>query len=117
MLACLSGLLLCACAESRPPTPASFVDRVWQVRESNAVEAGMRYVFLGDGTLVMSSPNGRPALGTWSGDRSALTMVEDGISYRVEVLNLSESEFRIRSHNPGQAVDITLVPPARSPAR
>jgi hypothetical protein len=36
-------------------------------------------------------------------------MVEEGHPYRIEVLSLTDREFRIRSHNPGEPVDITLV--------
>jgi len=88
----------------------SFVNRVWRVAESTSVAPGQLYVFLSDGTLVIASPNGKPALGTWSGDGGALTMVEEGIPYRVDILGLSRTEFRIRSHNPGQPVEIRLVP-------
>jgi hypothetical protein len=37
-------------------------------------------------------------------------MVEESISYRTEILALDEGTFKIRSHNPGTPVDITLVP-------
>jgi hypothetical protein len=36
-------------------------------------------------------------------------MVEEGIPYEIDVLELSADEFTIRSHNPGEAVVITLV--------
>lgn len=40
----------------------------------------------------------------------ALTMVEDCIPYKVDVLKLSKNEFRIRSNNPGEPVEITFAP-------
>jgi hypothetical protein len=89
---------------------ASFVNRVWIVKESSAVEPGMLYVFLSDGTLVMTSPRGKPALGTWTPGKGTFTMVEEGQPHRVDVLSLTDAEFRIRSHNPGEPVDIVLVP-------
>ncbi len=36
-------------------------------------------------------------------------MVEEGIPYKADVLKLSKNEFRIRSNNPGEPVEITLV--------
>lgn len=90
--------------------PSAFVDRVWRVRETSAGEPGATYAFLSDGTLVIDSPNGTPMHGKWSFADGALTMVEEGIPYRVEILGLEAGVFRIRSHNPGEPVDITLVP-------
>jgi hypothetical protein len=122
-------LMICGCADSaepaRPaPAPASqsasptqspapsFINRVWRVSESSAVAAGTLYVFLSEGTLVITSENSKPALGTWKRDGSGLTMVEESIPYKVDILNLSAGEFRIRSNNPGRAVEIRLVPAA-----
>ena len=87
----------------------SFVNRVWRVGTSSSVAPGTLYVFLAEGTLVITSPNGKPALGTWKYESGALTMVEEGIPYKVDVLQLSKDEFKIRSHNPGKPVEITLV--------
>ncbi|MDI9238628.1 hypothetical protein QLQ15_06825 [Lysobacter sp. LF1] len=89
--------------------PAAFVDRVWQVTESSAVERGTTYAFLSDGTLVIDSPNGTPMRGKWSFENGALTMVEEDIPYRIDILELSASTFRIRSHNPGEPVDIAMA--------
>jgi hypothetical protein len=108
----LAALLLASCApESHAPTHhPSFVNKVWQVKQSSSVATGQLYVFLSDGTLVMASPHGNPTLGRWTYQDSVLTMVEDGIRYRTDILALADSEVSIRSHNPGQPVDILLVP-------
>jgi hypothetical protein len=90
----------------------SFVNKVWRVSNSSGVAPGTLYVFLSEGTLVITSPNSKPALGTWKYEGGALTMVEEGILYKVDILNLSEDKFRIRSNNPGDPVEITLVPAA-----
>ena len=90
--------------------PATFVNRVWQVAESTAVAPGQIYVFLSEGTLVMASTTGTPAFGRWKRDGEGLIMVEDGPPYRVDILSLTGAEFRIRSHNPGEPVEIRLVP-------
>lgn len=85
------------------------------MRESTSVAAGTLYVFLADGTLVITATTGKPALGRWSARGDVLTMVEEGIPYEVDVLELSADEFTIRSHNPGEPVVITLVPAPSSP--
>jgi hypothetical protein len=75
------------------------------------VAQGTLYVFLSDGTLVITSTNTRAMLGMWtSTGAGGLTMVEESVPYRVEILELSETRFRIRSHNPGGAVEISLAP-------
>ena len=98
--------------------PVSFVNRVWKVAESAQVEPGQMYVFLSESTLVMTSPHGKPAFGSWSYDGTNLRMIEESISYDVDIVSLTASEFRIRSHNPGGVVEMRLVPAEESaPAR
>ncbi len=89
---------------------AGFVNKVWQVSSSSGVAAGTLYVFLSEGTLLITSPNTKPTLGTWKYEGGALTMVEEGLSYKAEILRLSAGEFKIRSNNPGQPVETTLIP-------
>ena len=115
----LAAALAAGCGERPAPAanpatsskaPVSFVNKVWSVRESPGVAAGTLYVFLSEGTLVITSPNSRPALGKWTYDQKILTMVEEGISYKVDILTLTADEFKILSHNPGGALEITMVP-------
>jgi hypothetical protein len=97
-------------ADHEESSPTSFVNRVWRVESSSTVAPGTIYVFLADSTLLITSSNSKPLLGTWKYANGELTMVEEGIPYRVEVLHLSPDQFKIRSHNPGEPVEITLVP-------
>jgi hypothetical protein len=100
-----------AAATARPCAPAApFIDRVWQVRESSAVAPGTIYIFLSDGTLVIAGDKQTPAFGRWTFENDALTMIEESVAYPTEILRLNNNEFTIRSHNPGEAVLITLVP-------
>lgn len=93
-----------------PLAGPSFINKVWRVSESSAVAPGTLYVFLSDGTLLITSEHSKPALGTWQHAGGVLTMVEESIPYKVDILNLNAGEFRIRSHNPGGAVEIRMVP-------
>ena len=95
---------------AKPASKADFADRVWKVSASNGVQTGSTYAFLRNGTLVVDSPAGSPMYGSWSYEGGKLTMSEAGQSYPTEILQLDAATFRIRSHNPGQTVDITLVP-------
>jgi hypothetical protein len=117
------ALLLVVCGCSTPaPTPAAvpqadashdsvgFINRVWSVRSSTAVSPGTIYVFVSDGTLLITSPHSTPVVGKWTRQDDVFTMIEEGLPYRTELLHLSRDEFRIRSHNPGQPVETTLVP-------
>lgn len=106
-------------AASSPAPPVapsrSIANRVWAVRESTAVAAGTLYVFLADGTLVITSDHSRPSLGRWSPSGRGLIMVEEGLSYDVDIVELSAEELTIRSHNPGEPVVTTLVLASSSP--
>jgi hypothetical protein len=88
----------------------TFVNRVWKVSESPTIAPGQLYVFLSEGTLVVASEHGTPAFGTWNQDGGVLTMVEEGIPHPVDVLTLSQDEFRIRIKSPGEPVEMKLVP-------
>ena len=98
-------------ATTQTPAPKpTFVNKVWRVASSSSIETGMLYVFLSDGTLVISSPHGTPSLGSWKPEADGLTMVEEGIPYKADVLKLSEDEFRIMINTPGHGVEIAFVP-------
>jgi hypothetical protein len=97
-------------SSSTTEAPAGFVNRVWQVTRPSSIPPGGLYVFLEEGTLVMASSRSTPTFGRWTYTNGELTMIEDGIPYRTEILSLTAGEFRIRSHNPGEPVDVTLVP-------
>jgi hypothetical protein len=94
--------------ETHAVTPA-FAGKTWRVTESTAVAPGTKYEFRSDGTLVVSSPNSTPLEGRWKWAEGNLTLTEEGIDYPTDILGLDETTFRIRSHNPGTPVDITLV--------
>ena len=111
--------LLSACGKTQPVEPvesvpaseaqATFVNKVWRVSESAGMSPGQLVVFLSDGTLVFASGNSQPAFGKWRSEKGALTMIEEGIAYPTDILGLSSSEFRIRSHNPGGTVETRFV--------
>lgn len=110
-----------------PPAPAApaapaFAGKVWRAQAGGAVEAGTTYAFLDDGTLVIQSASGTPMVGAWAQADGKLTMTEEGVTYPIDVLQLDERTFRLRSNNPGGAVEITLdaapdVPLPTAPAR
>ena len=93
---------------TRPVTPA-FAGKTWRVTASSAGTTGATYEFREDGKLVIRSPGSTPLEGSWSWNEGALTMVEEGISYPTDILALDDSTFKVRSNNPGQPVELTLV--------
>lgn len=102
-------------ADARGSAPAGFVNKVWSVRTSTSVAPGTLYVFLADGTLLITSSTGTPGLGKWTHIGGVFTMIEEGIPYRVDILSLNRDELRIRSNNPGEPVEMTLVPAETPP--
>jgi heat shock protein HslJ/uncharacterized membrane protein len=121
-------LLALGGCERAPPTPApaeapapiepddsaqarpSFVNRVWAIDEATGTETGALRVFLADGTLVMTSPGATPAFGSWRYADGRLTIVEEGLEYPTEILELGEDRFRIRMLSPGDPVEIRFEP-------
>ena len=102
--------------DSAPAEPA-FANLVWKV--ASGAETGAFYVFLGDGTLLMASAHGTPALGRWSHAGSdSLTLVEEGIAHPAAILRLDERELALRIFSPGPPVELTLVraAPAMTPS-
>lgn len=100
--------------------PATFINRVWRAVEANGAPRDQLYVFLSSGALVVASATGKPMVGRWAHAGEGLSMVEEGQEHTTDILALTADEFRIRSHNPGQPVDIRLVPADRdnaAPAR
>jgi len=93
-----------------PDQPAAFVNRLWQVETSSGVAPGTLYAFLTEGTVLITSPNSRPALGSWKLDNGRLILIEEGISYPVDITELNAARFSIRVHNPGEPTTITFVP-------
>jgi len=104
-------------ATARLPQTAAptFINKVWAVAESAQAEPGSLRTFLSDGTLVMASPNATPAFGAWSYSDGKLTITEEGLKYKVDILELTESAFRIRIHSPGEPVEILFRPAEQAP--
>lgn len=103
--------------ERRPMTPdvRSFVNKVWVVAASPHVAVGDTRVFLADGLMVMTSPHANPALGRWRYQDGRLIITEESRDYPVEIVALTDEQFDIRVHGPGEPVEIRLVP-AEHPA-
>lgn len=104
-----SAVAVAAASDGASPDAAALTDKVWRVCTSTAVEPGTTYVFLANGTLVIDGPHGTPLYGRWAQQEGALHLTEEGIRYRTEILELGDGQLRLRSHNPGEPVDITLV--------
>lgn len=102
-----------AASEVAALPPVQIENRVWRVERSSAVAAGTLYVFLGDGRLVVSSPGSEPLVGEWELEDGQLSMVEESLRYRVEVLELTRDRLRLLSHNPGEPVEIELLDASR----
>ncbi|MEO8023402.1 MAG: hypothetical protein ABI660_16150 [Polaromonas sp.] len=92
-----------------------FINKVWEVSVSTGVEPGMLYVFLSDGTLVITSPHSKPAFGAWTYKNGELVMIEESQEYKTDILNLSHEELRLKSKHPGGSVEILLVPARVAP--
>lgn len=128
-----AGLVLAACSKPAPPTtPASdmpsavpaagsgesaahqpvpdFANRIWKVAKGSAGDPGTFYVFLSDGSMLITSPHGTPALGSWHYSGEVLTLVEEGLPHQATVLQATPDTLAIRIAGAGQPVAMTFVP-------
>lgn len=118
-----AGTVLAACSGENAPREQQhiaakdvhrdslgFANRVWKVQSSSTVALGTMYVFLSDGTLLITSDRSTPALGKWKREGGQMTMIEEGRPYKVAILQSSPDSFRITISNPGEPVEIGFVP-------
>ena len=96
-------------AVATPSATPAFVDKVWRVAPSSAQQPGTTYTFLRGGALVIDAPGGTPMTGAWRQVDGNLTMVEEGIAYPTDIVELDAAHLVLRSHNPGGTVLIKLV--------
>jgi heat shock protein HslJ len=89
--------------------PPSFANKVWKVEKSTGVQPGLVYVFLSEGTLLITSGTSIPTLGRWTFDGTTLTMIEEGIAHKVDLLAQSEDRLSLRIHSPGPPLDVSMV--------
>jgi hypothetical protein len=133
--ALVAAVVLAACSRPAPPAaPASdlaaappagqtpstardtassvptIANKIWKVAQSSAGDSASYYVFLGDGTMLVTSKHGTPAIGSWHLSGEVLTMVEEGIPHSAIVLQATPDTLAIRIAGPGQPVQITFVP-------
>lgn len=101
-----------ASAPATPVDPDLLSAQVWRVVASPTVAAGSLYVFLPDHTLLVATPGSDVAQGRWRLDGGRLVMVEEARPYPVDVLALDARQLRLRMHNPGTPVKMTLEPVA-----
>lgn len=128
--ACSLAVLLLVVGCSKEPEPVAlantprsypanvkpdFINKVWEVSLSTGVAPGTLYAFLSDGTLVVTSPNSKPAFGAWTYANGKLTMIEEAQEYLTDIQSLSHEELRLKSHNPDGSIEIVLVPARLAP--
>jgi hypothetical protein len=97
-------------APSSSTTESRLANKVWLVTAPAGRAPGSLYIFLADGTLMMTSCVETYRLSTWrlqSDDR--LLVTEDSTtSYVVRVIDLGERDLRLRLELVGENVDLEL---------
>lgn len=91
-----------------PAVPA-FVNRVWRVVEPSPLPAGTLYVFLVDNTLLITPPNGTPRVDRWLMANGQLVVIQAGLRYPTDVIELTDTRFVIRQHKDAESVTIPMV--------
>jgi hypothetical protein len=97
-------------AASASPAVSAISDKIWKVVKSSAGDSGTYYVFLADGSMLITSAHGKPAIGRWRYSGEVLTLVEEGLPHPATLLQATPDTLAIRIAGPGQPVSITFVP-------
>ena len=106
----------CSPAPANPPaaepSTSTFTNRVWRITSPADRPLGSLYLFLSDGTLVMTSCVETYRLATWRRDRpDRLTIVEDPVtSYSADIRRADEQRLELRLHPKSEDVDLGLEP-------
>lgn len=104
-----SGATATSAAKTKE-TAVGFINRVWRVSASSLVSPSSIYVFLSDGTLLTTSPLSKATLSMWAYRNGSLTFVEDAHPYKVDILKLDQTEFRIRVHGQDAPFELAMAP-------
>jgi hypothetical protein len=111
VLVSVLGLGACAtAARSTGEAPRGLVDRAWLIVAPPGRAPGSLYVFLSDGTLLMTScvETYRLATWRWSGD-GRLEVTEDPITrYTARVLVIEERDLTLRLELVRESVELRL---------
>lgn len=100
--------------ESTAPSPSTTESRltgkVWLVTAQAGRAPGSLYIFLADGTLMMTSCVEAYRLAAWQlqGDERLLVTEDPTTSYIVRVVDLGERDLRLRLELVGENVDLEL---------
>ncbi len=87
------------------------MNTVWRVTAPTSRAPGSFYIFLADGTLVMTSCVETYRLATWQrADEDTLTIIEDrATQYDADVAQPNDRELRLRLKLVSETVDLTLM--------
>ena len=97
-------------------TAGPLVSTVWRITSPAGRPLGSFYIFLPNGTLVMTSCVETYRLATWQADTTdRLTIAEDpAVSYTADIRSLSETSLSLRLNLRSEQVDLTFEP-AKAP--
>ncbi len=87
-------------------TPA-LANKVWRVATGS--DSGAYYVFVSDGTLLIASNHGTPALGRWKQAGDTVTLVEEGIPHPAAILEQSDEALALRLSGRGEPLELRFT--------
>jgi hypothetical protein len=99
-------------APAGPPQPTApvYTNRVWRIVSPTGRAPGSFYIFLTDGTLVMTSCVETYRLATWRDMAPGrITIVEDPVTtYDAEILRADNARLDLRLHLKQDVLDLRL---------
>jgi hypothetical protein len=97
-------------APSPSTTESRLANKVWLITAPPGRAPGSLYIFIGGGTLMMTSCVETYRLATWQlqGDDRLLVSEDPATSYFVRVIDVGERDLRLRLELVGENVDLEL---------
>src|SRR5262249_26664175 len=89
-------------------TKATFTNKVWARVDSTGLASDDRYMFLTDGTLVITSPYGEATIARWSWKGNKLGIDENGRPYEATIKALTANKLRLQVARYDGSVDMNL---------
>lgn len=96
-------------AKTAAPAVPEFANRIWKVAKGSSGDPGTFYIFLSDGSMLITSPHGTPSVGSWHYSGELLTLVEEGLPHQGTILQSTPDTLALRLSGPGQPVALTFV--------
>ncbi|MGP9800811.1 hypothetical protein [Rheinheimera sp. NSM] len=87
---------------------SALANRVW-LQTSKEAEPGALRIFLANGTMLLASDVASPAIEQWLCTQGRLYLIEQGIRYSADILQLTETVLTLQLEHPAGSTVLSFV--------